>query len=377
MTNQIDFSQIAREELGVTVAAGESKTLSPEQLFLAAWMLVPMVYSDPSKLHRWPVWADYYKRRTQGNTEGLALRSDNEDTAIRCVNEMLASVPDWFTCAVPAGQKAQMLAPAAKLNVSTMRLPDGAGYLRIRSFMSTKTPRQVRRALKRLGNINGLVLDLRDNKGGRLNAALKCAQYMIHRGLIVTTEERIPAGGQRRRSFSASDNKLFVFTDESDDKGGFFQSHVVRSSRCMLTNKRIVCLVDSETASAAEVLCAALQNAGATVIGSSKTRGKGVAQNWFDLGDEQASMYLTNMRFFAPNGVWFGDAGQTVANGITPDRFVLRGPGHLFGTKDDHGLNAALEEVKKPATVNPFRAMDSFHQRWFGPGSDGLIRHQI
>ena len=169
------------------------------------------------------------------------------------------------------------------------RLLDGGyGYIRISQFSDT-TAKDLRRDLMQLnrstaGGIRGLVLDLRDNPGGVLDAAVDVADAFLDEGLIVT------ASGRTRDA-----------TFRHDAAPGD-----------LLAGAPLVVLVNGGSASASEIVAGALQaHRRATVVGT-RTFGKGSVQTVMPLSGGRA-IKLTTSRYFTPTGM------SIQGQGITPD----------------------------------------------------------
>ena len=159
------------------------------------------------------------------------------------------------------------------LPCSTM-LNDTTGYILLTSFAST-THNEFRSALRQLKKqgMRHLVLDLRDNGGGSLNAAVGVAG------------ELLPAGS------------LIVYT-----QGAHSRRHDVKArSGGLFTDGRVTVMIDEGSASASEVVSGALQdNDRATVVGR-RSFGKGLVQTEFELQDG-SSVLLTTARYYTPSG---------------------------------------------------------------------------
>jgi carboxyl-terminal processing protease len=198
-------------------------------------------------------------------------------------------------------------------SVSSRLLEPGYGYLRISTFQTDTGPQVVRqlRALNQQsgGQLAGLVLDLRSNPGGLLNAAVEAADALLETGLIVSTKGRLPYSNA---SYHAKTGDL-------------------------LSGAPVVVLVDAGTASAAEVLAGALSDHDRATVMGSRTFGKGSVQTVVPL-ENGDSVKLTTARYFTPSGK------SIQARGIRPD-VVLRGeatrglreqdlPGHLRGDEE-------------------------------------------
>jgi carboxyl-terminal processing protease len=170
-------------------------------------------------------------------------------------------------------------------------LDDGYGYIRIAQFQNRTGP-DVKKSLDKLteeGKLDGLVLDLRNNPGGVLQAAVDVSNIFLDSGLIVYTEGRLPNTDLR---YNATSN---------DSVNGI----------------PIVVLVNSGTASASEIVAGALQDHQRAVIMGTTTFGKGSVQTIIPLSNQNA-IKLTTSRYFTPNG------RSIQAEGIVPDVWVGR-----------------------------------------------------
>ncbi|MGM0544884.1 MAG: S41 family peptidase, partial [Pseudomonadota bacterium] len=171
-------------------------------------------------------------------------------------------------------------------------LETGYGYLRIGQFQS-RTPEQARQALERMAReqpLDGLVLDLRNNPGGVLQAAVGVADLFLDDGLIVYTEGRIP------------DNEL-SFSASADTPAG---------------DVPLVVLINSGSASAAEIVAGALQDQRRGIIMGTDSFGKGSVQQIMPLGNGEG-LKLTTALYYTPEG------RSIQAQGIEPDVDVVRG----------------------------------------------------
>jgi len=176
-------------------------------------------------------------------------------------------------------------------SVRSRTLEPGFGYLRISNFQ-IHTPDDMRTALLKLkdenkGNIKGLILDLRNNPGGILSAAVAVSDFFIDKGLIVYTEGRV------------SDSRL-RFTAKPDD---------------ILDKAPIVVLVNGGSASASEIVAGALQDDKRAIIMGQQTFGKGSVQTILPISNDSA-LKLTTARYYTPSG------RSIQASGITPDIII-------------------------------------------------------
>jgi carboxyl-terminal processing protease len=162
------------------------------------------------------------------------------------------------------------------------------GYLRISQFQSHTTS-DLLKTLKRLekeagGSLQGMILDLRNNPGGVLNAAVSVSDAFLKKGLIVYTQGR------------ESDSQL-RFEAAPDD---------------VLNGAPIVVLVNEGSASASEIVAGALQDQKRAIIMGTQTFGKGSVQTIIPISDS-AAVKLTTARYYTPSG------RSIQAEGIKPD----------------------------------------------------------
>ncbi len=178
------------------------------------------------------------------------------------------------------------------LSVRSRMLDPGYAYIRIAQFQAN-TGTEVRKAVEKLKKDNkglkGLVMDLRNNPGGVLQAAVDVADAFIKDGLIVYTEGRLP-------------NSKSQFRAAPDDIGDGLP---------------MVVLINGGSASASEIVAGALQDHKRAVIMGTVSFGKGSVQTVMPLS-ETSAIKLTTARYFTPNG------RSIQAHGIEPDINVER-----------------------------------------------------
>lgn len=195
-------------------------------------------------------------------------------------------------------------------SVKSRTLDPGYGYVRISNFQS-RTTEDMLAAIDKLksenqGELKGLVLDLRNNPGGVLNAAVGVSDAFITDGLIVYTQGRLP------------DSKL-QFRAGPDD---------------VLSGAPIVVLVNRGSASASEIVAGALQDHKRALIMGSKTFGKGSVQTIVPI-DDSTALKLTTARYYTPLG------RSIQAKGIVPDIQLERGEFKPFLEPDADALSEA------------------------------------
>lgn len=177
-------------------------------------------------------------------------------------------------------------------SVRSEMLEPGYGYLRVSQFQS-RSGEQVNNAIRRMerdGPLQGLVLDLRNNPGGVLQAAVAVADAFLQSGLVVYTEGRLPDTQMR---FSAS-------------------------RETAAPDVPLVVLINGGSASAAEIVAGALQDQRRGVIMGTESFGKGSVQQVMPLGNGEG-LKLTTALYYTPNG------RSIQAMGIEPDVRVVRG----------------------------------------------------
>ncbi len=185
--------------------------------------------------------------------------------------------------------------------VFRLRDDDSMAYLRLTSF-GEKTVDELRRALVALDNkFDSLVLDLRGNGGGLLNAAVEVSDMFLDSGNIVSTRIR---GGVIEDTFDATAGTL------------------------VNRDKPMAILIDGHSASASEIVAASLQdNDRATIVGT-RSYGKGTVQNILPLQYGRSALRLTVARYYRPSGVNIHrskDAKDDEAWGVSPHENAVIG----------------------------------------------------
>lgn len=188
---------------------------------------------------------------------------------------------------------------------------EGIAYVRISSMKPTTEADFDALMEPALDAARGLVLDLRGNGGGDVNAAAQLADRFIAEGLLVGTAGRAPpAAGP--------------LVDPATGAALAPWNAAVRGHA--LEGLPVVVLVDADTASAAEVLAGALQQrAGAIVVGA-PTWGKGAAQRLISDPGGRFALQLTNLIWTLPDGRRLSRDGAG-GGGLDPDVRVVQGPG--------------------------------------------------
>jgi carboxyl-terminal processing protease len=208
-------------------------------------------------------------------------------------------------------------------SVAAEMLTADIGYLRITSFTDT-TANELEQAVARLtrthaARLDGLIIDLRNDPGGVLDAAVQVADDFLDHGTIVSAEGR------------TADARFRVEAKPGDISNG----------------ARLVLLVNGGSASASEILAAALHdNHRATLIGR-RTYGKGSVQTIMPLPDGQA-LKLTTSRYFTPAGISINGIGiepDTVLGGVEAPPADMDSGGSATLAQRDPQVSAALQAL--------------------------------
>jgi len=226
-------------------------------------------------------------------------------------------------------------------SVKSQLLDEGYGYIRITQFQ-VNTGEEVGKALAKLRKDNGkklrgIVLDLRNNPGGVLQAAVEVTDHFLKKGLIVYTEGRI------------ANSELRFNADPADASEGV----------------PLVVLINGGSASASEIVAGALQDHKRGVLMGTDSFGKGSVQTVLPLNNDRA-LKLTTALYFTPNG------RSIQAQGIVPDIEVARAK--LTREQDESGIkeadlqghlgngNGGAEKPSKGKTNTPLRPQDDDYQ---------------
>jgi carboxyl-terminal processing protease len=208
-------------------------------------------------------------------------------------------------------------------SVHYQTLDPSYGYVRLSQFSET-TARELSRAIDAMqdsneGMLDGLVLDLRNNPGGVLDAAVDVADLFLDAGVIVSANGR------------TSDARFTRSAHRGD----------------VLDGAELVVLVNDGSASASEIVAGALQDHGRAVVVGTGTFGKGLVQTVMPLSKGRA-IKLTTSRYFTPSGDSIHETG------ITPDVYVESTPGYpdqsLIGHVDrerDAQLQEAMHRLQR------------------------------
>ncbi|WP_417580959.1 S41 family peptidase [Nitrincola sp.] len=180
----------------------------------------------------------------------------------------------------------------ASISVTSVRhrlLETGYGMIRVSQFQNNTAEQLTRSidALRAMGELKGLVLDLRNNPGGVLQAAVQVSDAFLSEGLIVYTDGRLP-------------NSELSFSATPETPAGDIP---------------LVVLINAGSASASEIVAGALQDHRRAIVMGTDSFGKGSVQTILPVSVDRG-VKLTTARYYTPNG------RSIQADGIRPDVVV-------------------------------------------------------
>lgn len=194
--------------------------------------------------------------------------------------------------------------------VNTKKTPENVFVIELYNFSAT-SPNLFRRALREFieSGSDKLIIDLRNNPGGYLEAALDMASWFLPTGKVVVTEDF----GKKKEKSEYRSKGYNIFTDKL----------------------KLVILVNNGSASASEILAGALKEYGKAVLVGEKTYGKGSVQELVGV-TSKTSLKITVAHWLTP-------LGNSISNGgLTPDIEVKATPENTKGGKDPQ-LEAAVK----------------------------------
>jgi len=189
--------------------------------------------------------------------------------------------------------------------VSEIKEKENIGYLRLRSFnekSGDELIEKIKEQIKKKPNLNGFILDLRNNPGGLLSQAIKVSDAFLETGEIVSTKGR-----------DTKDIKIYNAKKGDETKG-----------------KPLIVLINRGSASASEIVAGALKdNKRATIVGE-KSFGKGSVQSIIPLSNK-GGLRLTTAKYYLPSGATIEEIG------VQPDIKVEQ-------KKDDFKINDPIND---------------------------------
>lgn len=210
------------------------------------------------------------------------------------------------------------IAVASISDVQMLDRGGGLGYIKLEKFAKS-SDEELEKAMWTLHQqgMQTLVLDLRGNPGGLLDVCERMADKFLVNGTIVSTKGR-----------TQSDNTTSQARPEQTWKTA------------------LVVLIDEDSASASEILAAAIQDNGRGVIVGRKSYGKGTVQTHFPLQSVNGYLKLTTAKFYAPSG------REMAGQGVEPDVYVpaSQNGGGEVALQNDQDVIAAVKVARNPRT---------------------------
>ena len=220
-----------------------------------------------------------------------------------------------------------------KLTAVRSRIEGETVVLRLTTFSDQTFPTmrdELQERVEELGgmeNVNGFVLDLRNNPGGLLTQAVRVSDAFLDSGEIVSTRGREPQDGDR-------------FNAEPGD---------------LAEGKPIVVLINGGSASASEIVAGALQDHRRAIVVGTKSFGKGSVQTVMPLRGEGA-MRLTTARYYTPSG------RSIQALGVSPDIVVEQPPQREASEEEEAQRNGRTEADLRGSLSNDSLTEDERRQ---------------
>ena len=341
--NILDDKYVATHGVGTSTLALVSSTSTDQQRVYGAIKGMTEALGDPYTVFFPPEEAKSFQDEITGNFEGVGmelgikddtlvvvsplkdtpaskagllagdkiLKIDNTVTSGLSIDKSISLIKGpkgtvvTFTIQRKDGQPFEVKVTRDVINVPTLettKRPDGVFVIRLYTFTS-QSPDLFRDALRQfvLSNSNKLVLDLRGNPGGYLDAAVDIGSWFLPAGKTIV-----------RESFGAGKDEIV-----SSSKGyNIFNN-----------NLKFAILIDSGSASASEILSGALHEYGKAILVGTKSFGKGSVQELVQITPD-TTLKVTIARWLTPNGV------SISGNGITPDYVVNVTPDDIKNGND-------------------------------------------
>ena len=188
---------------------------------------------------------------------------------------------------------------------------DNIGYIQLGTFSDVAVQQFAEKLDEaKKDKVKGLIIDLRGNPGGGLDVAVEICKQFMPAGLVVYTQDK---AGKKTEYYCDGKNRWDI---------------------------PLAVLVDGSSASASEIMTAAVKDSGAGTIVGVRTYGKGVYQSVIPIPDGSA-VKVTSGQFFSPKGVCFHQVG------IEPDVEVELDVDKYLKDKTDTQLEKAIEVVKQ------------------------------
>ncbi len=267
-----------------------------DRVYDEIWNLINAHFMYRERLHNWVYW----RHKFDGQMK-------TKNSALIAINSMIDSLSDEYTFLRDEASTEERKALRQKTRVVDHRMLEGQiGYIHISTFNSMFCVQETARALIELNGAHGLILDLRDNWGGSINATFDVFSLLTKSGKFVTMR-------------GTTDNLDYFEEMSLTDTAAVSIENGVVIKNARISNlagqKPIVVLVDGNTKSAAEMLAGALRDNGRATIMGCRTYGKGIVQRVWEFPNN-TSIKISSARYYLP-------AGASIHHvGLVPDFFV-------------------------------------------------------
>lgn len=253
------------------------------------------------------------------------------------------------------GQKLEIVSRIGEFELPAVRdmlLPGKVAYLRLKDFSQKDTTDELKAAILKYPDANGLVIDLRSNPGGLLPEGLRAVTLFNDHANIMSIRERKdsdPAHPQYdERTLRAEPGQIVAVRNGEKPLWEY-------NGEKDIVSKPVVVLTDHGTGSAAEIFAGALKDNGDAITVGEATLGKGVGQTIvvsdLDSGKklpEGGAVKVTSFRYFTPSGQWLGDGNEN-RHGIEPSIVVPKDTPLSPGLTNDEQVNVALKYIEAVA----------------------------
>jgi carboxyl-terminal processing protease len=246
----------------------------------------------------------------------LTIRSEDgtvTDYSLTRQTIKVASVKGWRH--LPGGGWDYYLDPAEQI-----------AYLRVTNFTKT-TADELERAIADLGQAKALVLDLRYNPGGLLQAATEVSDQFLTKGTIVSTRADRDTPNHPTEATARDDGEEYA--------------------------RPVVVLVNQYSASASEIVAGALKDLDRALVVGERTFGKGSVQMLFPLARRQAYLKLTTSHYYLPSGRTIHREENSELWGVDPDLTIEMTPEQMKAAIDARQELDVLREAGAPVAKGP------------------------
>lgn len=257
-------------------------------------------------------------------TRGMVVIPTTATRVVTAAKNILASVVEKAITAAASVPGLKREAALAEANEKAAKIAEQKFFvLQLATFARSSVDAFIVDLQKfaKSGGTN-LIIDLRNNPGGYLDVAVDLASYFLPNGQVVVTEKSGAAG---------------VVTEHRST------GHPLLDSAT--STRRVVVLLNRNSASASEILAGALQDYGVARVVGEKSFGKGSVQTVVDIG-EIGSLKITIARWFTPKG------RNISFEGITPD-IVVDTSDEKYASSTDPFMDAAVEALLEDALWLP------------------------